>query len=187
MKTPGTNNRLRYRSVKLVPSVLLLFGAAFGLAACGGSTGATSAHESTTSTTSGEVAPPKGESAENAPLRVTYGSGTIGAADPTTTVPSERGQQIGTTLNPGQELIIQDGRVLPKTLEAAPYPEPITWYNLSTSPQRIVFDNPKFYPVDSGTIPPGGTFTWTPPSGGPYTYTLLPSRFTAQIVVNEQQ
>ncbi len=102
-------------------------------------------------------------------------------------MPNERGQQIGTTLNPGQEIIIEGGKIEPKTLEAAPYPIPITWYNLSSSNQRIVFDNPKFYPVDSGTIAPGQTFTWTPPSGGPYTYTLLPSGFSGQVVVNEQQ
>lgn len=166
-------------------SLLLLCIAAFGLAACGGSTGATADHNSSTTTTSG--APPKGESAENAPLRVTYGSGSIGAADPTTTLPNERGQAIGSILNPGQNAIIKDGRVMPKTLEAAPYPQPITWYNLSPTPQRIVFDSPKFYPVDSGTIPPGATFTWTPPSGGPYTYTLEPSGFTAQVVVNQAQ
>jgi hypothetical protein len=60
----------------------------------------------------------------------------------------------------------------------------VVWYNLSGSPQRILFDDFKFYPVDSGTIPPGGTFTWNPPRGGPVSYTLEPSGFVGKVFIN---
>ena len=116
-------------------------------------------------------------------MRVTYGSGAIGASDPTTTLPNERGQTIQPGLNPGQNIIIRAGRVLPETLESSGG-TPVVWYNLSKTAQRIVFNNQKFFPVDSGTIPPGGTFTWTPPSGGPVTYTLEPSGFFGKVFVN---
>ena len=88
---------------------------------------------------------------------VSYGSGAIGASDPTTTLPNERGQTIQPGLNPGQNIIIKAGRVLPETLESSGG-TPVVWYNLSKTAQRIVFNNQKFFPVDSGTIPPGGTF-----------------------------
>jgi hypothetical protein len=159
---------------------------AFGLAACGGATNAAS-NQTTTSTTTKSTgivgAQPKGESAEHAPMRVGYGTGSIGAADPTTTLPNERGQTIEPLLNPGQNVIIKDGRVLPQTLESS-ISAPVVWYNLTRSPQRIVFNDAKFYPVDSGTIPPGATFTWTPPAGGPVSYTLEPSGFIGKVFVN---
>lgn len=159
-----------------------------GLAACGGSTNPTNASSSqstTTSTTKPDIvgAQAKGQSAANAPMKVTYGTGSIGAADPTTTVPNERGQTIQPVLSPGQNIIIEGGRVLPQDLQAS-ISAPIVWYNLSSSPQRIIFDDYKDYPVDSGTIPPGGTFTWTPPAGGPVSYTLEPSGFVAKVFIN---
>jgi hypothetical protein len=116
-------------------------------------------------------------------MRTTFGGGAIGAADPTTTLPNERGQTIQPGLNPGQNVIIKSGRVLPQTLEAS-VSAPVVWYNLSNTPQRIIFDNYKYDPVDSGTIPPGGTFTWTPPSGGPFNYQLEPSGFEGKVVLN---
>ncbi len=116
-------------------------------------------------------------------MRVSYGSGAIGASDPTTTLPNERDQTIQPGLNPGQNIIIRAGRVFPETLESSGG-IPVVWYNLSKTAQRIVFNNQKFFPVDSGTIPPGGTFTWTPPSGGPVTYTLEPSGFFGKVFVN---
>lgn len=116
-------------------------------------------------------------------MKVTYGTGAIGPADPTTTLPNERGQAIQPVLSPGQNIIIKDGRVLPQDLQAS-ITAPIVWYNLSGSPQRIIFDDYKDYPVDSGTIPPGGTFTWTPPAGGPASYTLEPSGFVAKVFIN---
>ena len=116
-------------------------------------------------------------------MKVTYGTGVIGPSDPTTTLPNERGQAIQPVLSPGQNIIIKDGRVLPQDLQAS-ITAPIVWYNLSSSPQRVIFDDYKDYPVDSGTIPPGGTFTWTPPAGGPASYTLEPSGFEAKVFIN---
>ena len=116
-------------------------------------------------------------------MRVTFGTGSIGAADPTTTLPNEQGQTIRPAVNPGQNIIIKDGRVFPQTLEAS-ISAPIVWYNLTAKPQRIVFDNYKYNSVDSGTIPPGATFTWTPPAANPLLYTLEPSGFVAKVVVN---
>ncbi len=156
-----------------------------GLAACGGATNPASGGQTTTSTTKADTvgAQPKGESAVNAPMRVTYGSGSIGAADPTTTLPNERGQAIQPGLNPGQNIIIKAGRVFPQSLQSSEG-FPVVWYNLSGSPQRIVFADFKFYPVDSGTIPPGATFIWMPPNGGPVSYTLEPSGFSGKVFVN---
>jgi hypothetical protein len=174
----------RRRRGKRIGSLLLLCAGAIGLAACsGGSGGATSGQGTTTSVVHNTlVTPPKGESAVKVPSHITYGTGSIGAADPTTTLPSELGQAIQPGLNPGQNIIIKGGRVLPQTLESAPQVA-IVWYNLSGKPQRIVFDGAKPL-VDSGTIPPGGTFTWTPPAGGPINYTLEPSGFSAKVFVN---
>jgi hypothetical protein len=154
------------------------------LAACGGTTNATANGQTTTSTTKAGIvdAHPKGLPA-NAPLKITYGSGTIGVSDPTTTLPSEAGQAIQPGLNPGQNIIIKGGRALPQTLEAS-YGTPVVWYNLSGRPQRIIFNDYKFYPVDSGTIPPGATFTWVAPSGGPVAYTLEPSGFIGKVFLN---
>jgi hypothetical protein len=180
------NRKRSERRGGVVTAAALLLALGVGLAACGGSTNAASDQQSTTSTTKADIvgAQPKGLSAVNAPMRVTYGTGVIGAADPTTTIPKEGGYQtIQPGLSPGQEIIIKGGRVLPQDLQAS-ISEPVVWYNLSGSPQRIVFDDYKFYPVDSGTIPPGATFTWTPPAGGPVSYTLEPSGFVAKVFLN---
>jgi hypothetical protein len=187
MRLRAHENKRRRRASASAVVVLaaLCVAAALGLAACGGPTNAASSGQTTTSTSKADIvgAQPKGRSAVNAPMRVTYGTGSIGAADPTTTLPNEQGQAIQPGLNPGQNIIIKSGRVLPQTLESAGG-YPVVWYNLTTSPQRIVFNNFKFYPVDSGTIPPGGTFTWTPPNGGPVSYTLEPSGFVGKVFVN---
>ncbi len=76
-------------------------------------------------------------------MRVSYGSGAIGAFDPTTTLPNERDQTIQPGLNPGQNIIIRAGRVFPETLESSGG-IPVVWYNLSKTAQRIVFNNQKF-------------------------------------------
>ncbi|HTU37573.1 MAG TPA: hypothetical protein VMF35_06115 [Acidimicrobiales bacterium] len=175
----------RRRAATLFGTVLMLSLPALGLAACGGGAGAGSSQQSSTTTSSDKLvgAQPKGQSATNAPMRVSYGTGSIGAADPTTTLPNEQGQTIQPGLNPGQNIIIKAGRVFPQELQSSGG-TPVVWYNLTKSPQRIIFDDFKFYPVDSGTIPPGGTFTWTPPNGGPVSYTLEPSGFVAKVFVN---
>jgi len=179
--TARTKTSAHLRAVfKIAGWLLLLCIPAFGLAACSGSTNASS----NTSTTTPK--PPKGESAVNAPLRVKYGSGSIGAPDPTTTYPSEQGQTIEPGVNPGQNIIIKAGRVFPQTLEAS-VDAPIVWYNLSGSPQRIIFDNGKYFPADSGTIPPGATFIWTPPDSALFSYTLEPSGYLGKVDLNGTQ
>ena len=172
--------RIPIRGVaKVAAGLLLLCLPAFGLAACGGSPSATA-----TKTTSGARSitstdgHPRGLSAVNAPMQVRYGTGSIGAPDPTTTLPNEggsgAGQAIQPDLNPGQNIIIRSNAVEPSTLEAN-VTLPVVWFNLSGHPQRIIFNNFKYFPVDSGTIPPGGTFSWTPPDSAPFSYTVEPS------------
>lgn len=97
-------------------------------------------------------------SATGAPTRVRFGSGSVGAPDPTTTVPTEvNGAPVPPTLGAGQNVIITAHGFEPQTLEAN-VTAPVVWTNESGAPQRIVFVG---VPVDSGTIPPGGTFTWS--------------------------
>jgi hypothetical protein len=93
--------------------------------------------------------------------RVTYGTGELGAPDPTTSVPTERGTRaINPSNDAGQEVIIaKGGYLLPEWL-VAEVNLPITWTNLSGKPQQISFDDA---PVCSATIVPGGTFTWKSP------------------------
>ncbi len=73
------------------------------------------ASRSTTTTTKADIvgAQPKGLSAANAPMRVTFGTGSIGAADPTTTLPNERGQTIQPEVNPGPEHHHQERSCVP--------------------------------------------------------------------------
>lgn len=178
----------RRRTAKLIATLFLACVGGMGLAACGGNSGGSTSGQGSTTTSvvyNKLVTPPKGESAVNVPLHVTLGSGAIGAPDPTTTLPSELGQAIQPGLNPGQNIIIRAGRVFPQTLESAAA-APVVWYNLSGKPQRIIFDGAKPL-VDSGTIPPGATFTWTPATGGPANYTLEPSGFHAKVFVNQSQ
>jgi len=187
MRLLANTNNVGLRRNASTAAVLLVMAcvSALGLAACGGTPNAASSQSTTTSTTKPDIvgAQPKGQSAANARMKVSYGSGSIGAADPTTTLPNERGQAIQPLLSPGQNIIIKDGRVFPQDLQAS-ISAPIVWYNLTGTPQRILFDDYKDYPVDSGTIPPGATFTWTPPAGGPATYTVEPSGFIAKVFIN---
>jgi len=118
-----------------------------GTAACGSAGGQPAASSSTTTTLP----------SLNEPIKVTFGSGSVGAADPTTTVPTERGTPIPSGFAAGQNILITKKGFYPQTLEAN-VSSPIVWTNLSGSPQRIIFEN---FPVDSGTIPAGGTFTWS--------------------------
>jgi hypothetical protein len=139
------------RAIGLVfVSVLLVL----GLAACGASpqdkakSATPSSSPSSTSTTL----------SVDAPTRVSFGSGSVGAPDTTTTVPTDIG---GPTIPPGfaagQNVIIKSSGFWPETLEAN-VSAPVVWTNLSGRPQRIIFVN---FPIDSGTIPVGGTFTWS--------------------------
>jgi hypothetical protein len=184
-QVPRNTTQERKKSLVVASLAVGLSLAVFGLAACGGTTNTTVNGQATTSTTKAAIvdAHPKGESAAKAPMKISYGTGSIGAADPTTTLPNEAGQTIEPGLSPGQNIIIKGGRALPQTLEAS-YGTPVVWYNLSGRPQRIIFNDYKYYPVDSGTIPPGATFTWTAPSGGPVAYTLEPSGFIGKVFLN---
>ena len=141
------------RPLHIVGWLLLLGVPCFGFAACaGGSNAASSQHSTTTASSLAAGTQRKGESAVNVPMRVTYGSGSIGASDPATTLPNERGQTIQPGLNPGQNIIIKAGRVFPETLESSGG-TPVVWYNLSKTAQRIIFNNQRFFPVDSGPFP----------------------------------
>jgi hypothetical protein len=90
-----------------------------------------------------------------------FGTSQVGPADPTTSVPTERGNRpIDPANDAGQEVIIdKGGYALPEWL-VAEVSLPITWTNLSGAPQQIIFDAA---PERSPVIPPGGTYTWKSP------------------------
>jgi hypothetical protein len=58
---------------------------------------------------------------------------------------------------------------------------PVVWTNLSGQPERIVFEH---FAVDSGTIPPGGTFSWSTTNAVTLAYTLLPSGWIGKFAIN---
>jgi hypothetical protein len=124
------------------------------LAACGSSPDHPAA-AGTTSTTGTKASTTK-PTVDAAPT-ISFGTGSVGPADPTTTVPNERGRAIPPDFGAGQDIIIGKTGFQPETLEAN-VSAPVVWTNLSGRPQRIIFVN---FAVDSGTIPPGGTFTWS--------------------------
>lgn len=121
---------------------LLLIGAA----GCGGST---TPHSSVPSTTSANTV--------DAPTQVSFGTGSVAGPDPSTTVPTERGNPIPTGFAAGQNILITAHGFEPQTLEAN-VSSPVVWTNLSGEAVRIIFEH---FAVDSGTIPAGGTFTWS--------------------------
>jgi hypothetical protein len=69
---------------------------------------------------------------------------------------------------------------MPQTLEAN-VTSPVVWTNLSGKPQRLIFLT---IPVDSGTIPPGGTFTWSTKDAVVASYKLLPSGQPCKVAMN---
>jgi hypothetical protein len=151
--------------------------AALGLAACSSSPSTTVTGHGQTSTSLVH------ESATDAPMKVKFGTGSIGQPDPTTTVPNERGNTIPSILAPGQNIIISSAGCKPQTLEAS-VTEPVVWTNLSGKPQRVVFIN---FPVDSGTIPAGGTFTWSTADAVAMAYKLQPSGKVCKLLMNAAQ
>ena len=152
--------------------------AAFALAACSSSpSGSENQSGGKTSTSSGS------ESAVNAPMKVRFGTGSVGQSDPTTTVPNERGTVIPPVLAPGQNIIISGSGCKPQTLEAS-VSAPVVWTNLSGKPQRVIFEN---FPVDSGTIPVGGTFTWSTQNAVAMAYKLEPSGKVCKLLMNAAQ
>jgi hypothetical protein len=142
--------------------VVILGVVALMASACGSPANATSATRRTTTTTS-TTAPTQRAGGFLTP-EVKYGTGVVGAPEPTTSVPTERGtRSIDPTNDAGQEVIIaKGGYLLPQWL-VADVSLPITWTNLSGAPQQIVFDDA---PLHSPVIVPGGTFTWTSPGYG---------------------
>jgi hypothetical protein len=118
-----------------------------GAGGCGGST---TTHRPVSSTTSVN-------DTVNAPMKVNLGTGSVAGPEPTTSVPTERGNPIPAGFSTGQDIIITSHGFEPRTLEAN-VSSPVVWTNLSGGAVRIQFID---FPVDSGTIPAGGTFTWS--------------------------
>ncbi len=116
-------------------------------------------------------------------MKVTFGTGSIGQPDPTTTVPNERGNTITPVLAPGQNIIIASSGCKPQTLEAS-VTAPVVWTNLSGKPQRVIFVG---FPIDSGTIPAGGTFTWSTRDAVAMAYKLEPSGKVCKLLMNAAQ
>jgi len=143
----------RFRRARLVPAVLALL--ATFLTACGTANSTSAAKATSTSAAS---------TCSFHTANIGYGKAQIGPADPTTTVPTERGSRpISPSNDAGQQVIIaKQGYLLPVWL-VAQVTLPIIWTNLSGSPQQVVFDTA---PVRSPVIPPGGTFIWTSPGYG---------------------
>ena len=84
-----------------------------------------------------------------------------GAPGPMVTVPSENGvRPIALTCDSGEQILIEPDSFYPRIL-VANVKAPITWTNLTTSPQEIVFLNSE---VRSPLIPPGGKWSYTPPT-----------------------
>jgi hypothetical protein len=100
------------------------------------------------------------------PTRVQFGSGSVAGPVPTTTLPQDNGLPIPPDFAAGQNILITPDGFEPKVLEAN-VSAPVVWTNLSGKPQTIVFVD---FPVESGTIPPGGTFTWSTQDAIAFTY-----------------
>jgi hypothetical protein len=155
-----------------------VFAAGLGLAACGsGGNPPSSSDASRTTTTASSRS---SASAVDKPTRVGLGSGSIGQADPTTTVPQDFGRAIPPEFAAGSNAIITSAGCMPQTLEAN-VTSPVVWTNLSGKPQRLIFLT---VPVDSGTIPPGGTFTWSTKDAVVASYKLLPSGQPCKVAMN---
>ncbi len=166
-------------------SIALAFVAlALGAAACSSSPSATANRRSgqgagSTSTTSAGRA----QSAADAPIKVTYGTGSIGQPDPTTTIPNERGNVIQPVLAPGQNIILSAKGCMPQTLEAN-VSAPVVWTNLTKKPQRVIFED---FGVDSGTIPAGGTFTWSTDQAVAMSYRVVGFPKLCTLLMNPEQ
>jgi hypothetical protein len=163
------------RAFPLLAGLLASVALIVGLAACGGSPSSKQGSVSSTST-AGSGANASG----GAPLNVTYGTGSVGPSDPSTTLPNERGRPIPPQFGAGQNILITSKGFEPQTLEAN-VSAPVVWTNLSGRPQRIIFVN---FPVDSGTIPPGGTFTWSTNDAVALTYVSSPAGLSGKLLMN---
>lgn len=164
---------MKTRTLTWRGGIVICVASACLLAACGGSSGSTSQQSTTTSG-------PPARSALHAKTDIGYGSGTIGPSNPTTTVPLNGNRPIPTIFGAGQNVIISKQGCVPQTIEAS-VTAPVVWTNLSGEPQRIIFEH---FPVDSGTIPVGGTFTWSTTQAVVLNYRLEPSGKTCKLAMN---
>jgi hypothetical protein len=164
---------------------LVVSTAALALAACSSpSATATGQHHPGSGSSSTSSTASAASSAVDAPMKVSFGTGSIGQPDPTTTVPNERGNPIEPILSPGQNIIISSSSgCMPETLEAN-VSAPVVWTNLSGKPQRVVFES---FPIDSGTIPAGGTFTWSTQDAVAMEYKIEPSGKVCKLLMNPVQ
>lgn len=165
------------RGVNRGAVALTVSAVAVSLAACSSAPSVTAGGSGHASTTVARI------SAVDKPMRVTFGTGSIGQPDPTTTVPNERGNVIPPVLAPGQNIIISSSGCKPQTLEAS-VTAPVVWTNLSGKPQRVIFVG---FPIDSGTIPAGGTFTWSTNDAVAMAYKLEPSGKVCKLLMNAAQ
>jgi hypothetical protein len=166
-----------HRGVNRGAVLLVVSTVAVSFAACSSTPSATAGGNNHSTTTSAGV------SAVDKPMKVTFGTGSIGQPDPTTTVPNERGNTISPVLAPGQNIIIASSGCKPQTLEAS-VTAPVVWTNLSGKPQRVIFVG---FPIDSGTIPVGGTFTWSTGDAVAMAYKLEPSGKVCKLLMNAAQ
>lgn len=85
-----------------------------------------------------------------------------GAPGPVVTVPTEgNGSVIEQAFDAGQQILVEPGSFWPNIL-VADIKVPITWTNLTTTPQQISF---LFSTVKSPLIPPGGKWSYTAENG----------------------
>jgi hypothetical protein len=143
----------------------LVFGAVVvTISACGAASprvGQSARRTTTTTTTTTTKTTTASQPAAFVTPELKYGTGQVGAPDPTTTVPTETGSRpIDPSNDAGQAVIIDtNGYLVPEWL-VANVGLPITWTNLSGVAQQVVFNDA---PVRSAIIAAGGTFTWTSP------------------------
>ncbi len=84
-----------------------------------------------------------------------------GAPGPVVTVPTESGvRPISEVVDSGQQILIEPDSFFPRIL-IANVKVPITWTNLTNSPQQISFLSST---IRSPSIPPGGKWSYTPPT-----------------------
>lgn len=76
-------------------------------------------------------------------------------------MPTEDGVAISRVLNSGQQIVILPRAFAPRILVADVHVR-LTWTNLTTVAQRVVFLQ---LPVRSVVIPPGGKWSWLPRTG----------------------
>ncbi len=146
------------------------------LSACGGSAGASgttkpgdigssSTSSPTSTSTSGPTTPNSGSSTSTT---FPYGASRVDSkSTKPTSVPKEGpGAAVSQYIGDGQQVLIEPDGFWPQTLYAN-MAVSVVWTNETTVPQRVALDD---IPVESGEIPPGGQFVWSPHFGGSYTY-----------------